>query len=111
MLFRSYPGAYTYVGETRFAVTEASLEPSPIAYHPYLAGRVVSLKTDGTAQVIARGGLLRLEEIAVEGERMAPARLLKHTSCLLTPRAVLDRARTAVLRAAQMNVPDIKGRQ
>jgi len=102
-----YPGAFTFVKDTRLAILDATVEPAEVPFHPYLAGRTLSIHTDGTARVIARDGVLRISEIAIAGERFRPGRFLKPTSALYTPAAVLERARTAVLRANQMNVPDV----
>jgi methionyl-tRNA formyltransferase len=103
-----YPGAFTFSKGTRLAITEAAIEPSDGDYHPYLAGRVLSVQSDGTVKVVARGGVLRICEVSVDGQRMRPAGILKATSCLHTPSEVLERARTTVLRASQMNVPTTK---
>ena len=106
-----YPGAFTFVKDKRIAIVDAVAAPSGIDYHPYLAGRVLSVQTDGCVKIIARSGLLRLLEISVDGSRMKPAQVLKAVSCLHTPADVLDRARWTVLRASQMNVPKANAEQ
>ena len=100
-----YPGSFTFDGDRRIVIVDAEAQDSPVPYHSYLAGRVLSLQPDGSALVIARGGLLRLKRVVADGREVAPAQGLRHTSSLQTPRSVLERARAAVLRAREMTVP------
>jgi methionyl-tRNA formyltransferase len=103
-----YPGAFTFCKDKRLAINEAEAETIGKDFHPYLAGRVLSVQTDGSVKVIARGGLLVIREISIDGDRAKPAQFLKAVSCLHTPVEVLAQARATVLRANQMGVPKVK---
>lgn len=100
-----YPGAFTFVGETRVAILEAKIEPSDPLWHPYAAGRVLSRLSDGSVRVIADGGYLRIRRIAVEGEEVAPAEMLGITHMFATPPEVLHRARSSVVSVTKMAAP------
>ena len=103
-----YPGAFTYCEGKRVTILDAEVIDSPINYHPFLNGRIISIRLDGSIHVIASGGLLHIHKIAIDGEALKPANGVKHTSILHTPSDILMHAHTTVMPAKKMPIPDKK---
>ncbi|EME69328.1 methionyl-tRNA formyltransferase [Paramagnetospirillum caucaseum] len=100
-----YPGAFTFIGETKVAVLDAEIEPDGQIWHPYAAGRVLSRLSDGSVRVIANGGILRIRRVMVDWQESRPAELIGITDMFSTPPEILHRARSAVIAASKMAVP------
>ena len=68
------PGAYTYNNCQTVRILAVSAVKEPPRYEGRIPGRVIAVdKKDGTVQVLTGDGVIRIDEVQVEGEPPRPA--------------------------------------
>lgn len=97
-----YPGAFTFINEKRVVIHQTHIKHNGITHHPFLSGRILSINSDGTVDILVKDGILTLDEISIESRRIKPAQLLKATNILYTPHEILDSARSSIIGVKEM---------
>ena len=97
-----YTGAFSFVDDTRIAITEADLIPLATRNHPFLKGRIIGFDAEGCAKVLLEEHLLLVRTISVDGKKAAPRDMLGLNKIFHTPKDVLTTARLTVPKVAQM---------
>lgn len=110
-LARPFPGAFTYLQNKRLTVWRAARVFHAARYDGRIPGRVVHvMRSEGYVDVLTGDGMLRLYEVQLEGEEVAPAasviRSVKiglglHIGDLLRRIEQLEAQITALTRRAQ----------
>ena len=68
-----YPGAFTFLNDRKIHVRKFHLEKSKTRYHPFLAGKVLTVFKDGAIRVALQDNNLIIEEILLDGKIIKPS--------------------------------------
>jgi len=102
-----YPGAFTFVNGKKICIIDAHVEKSDVNYHPFVYGKLIRILTDGSVDVAAKNGLVRIKKIVVDGKKRHPLGFLKLIDTLCTPPDILFESRSKTVNVKDMqNPPD-----
>lgn len=78
-----FPGAYTWMGENRLVINRA-MPTATVRYDGVVPGRVAAIDRNcGTVDVLTGSGVLRIEEITLDGRAVRPADVIRSLTCTL----------------------------
>lgn len=88
-----YPGAFSLFNGSRFHIARAHALPGT-SMHPFCHGLVIRHTPPGHAHIACNGGVLAIEQIAVDGVVAQASQFLNLGGRVWTPATILDEART-----------------
>lgn len=71
-----FPGAYSFYKNEKFHIWKATVPTDPKNFVGRIAGKVVDRRPDNHVDVLTGDGVLRIEEITVQGEAIPPSKFL-----------------------------------
>ena len=97
-----YPGAFTFLNDKKIHIRKFHLEKSKTQYHPFLAGKVLTVFKDGAIRVALQDNNLIIEEVILDGKIIKPSLCCKIMDTLNTPDSFLLDAKLTIPKAKDM---------
>lgn len=100
-----YPGAYSFVNNRKISILEASLDQEKYDFHPFIIGKVIQIKKDGTIKVVSKNGLLNIIKISFNGKILKPSEIINIADTFYTPQKILKNSKIKTINIKEMKIP------
>ena len=72
-----FPGAYSFYQNKKFYIWKTSIPSNPKKYVGRIVGKVVERSPSGIVSILTKDGILKIEEISVDGKKIKPSQFIK----------------------------------
>jgi methionyl-tRNA formyltransferase len=86
-----YPGAFTFLGDEKITIAQATAIADPDPFHPFAVGLVFRGYYDGSVGVVTTDGGIRISSLRNRNEEKKPTDRLREGMRLVTPGVQIER--------------------
>src|SRR3972149_4254102 len=72
-----FPGAYSFYQNKKFYIWKTSIPSNPKKYVGRIVGKVVERSPSGIVSILTKDGILKIEEISVDGKKIKQSQFIK----------------------------------
>jgi methionyl-tRNA formyltransferase len=99
-----YPGAFTYIKDTKILIMESYFEKNNHNMHPLMCGKIIKHIEDGSIKVVVKDGYLYVTKIKnIHGDECIPSEVITHPGQFYTPIELIEIAKYKTTKVSNLN--------